>query len=340
MNIKQFGVLIDRYLTGNASLTEIEAIDRWLDQTGESTESMTHSKRMRMQEEMLQKIRQVMPNQTYPRYRPLLKIIKPYLRIAAVLVATIGLLFLYQKYQTKDAQMLENKVVYEIYRTPKGLKAILTLSDGSLIHLNSATTVRYPKKFQGSTREVMLEEGEAFFEIRPNQRKPFIVHAAHQIDTRVLGTTFNISSYRASTKFRLSVNTGRVQVSKTNGKSRKAMGIFTPGQGLSYQPGTDTFKRLDLDAGELAGWRNNVLTFKDADFNELKQQLENWYGIEIRLQAQAVPSALFTGRFNNKSLEEVLRALQRINKFSYELKGKTLNIENQTKHLKSERKPM
>lgn len=118
------------------------------------------------------------------------------------------------------------------------------------------------------------------------------------------------------------------------------MGIFTPGQGITYHVKEEIFKRRDMDATGLGAWKNNVMVLKDADFNELKQRLENWYGIEINLQTKSDPSILFTGRYFNKSLHEVLHSLQRINKFQYELKGNKLTIENNTKHQKSERKPM
>ncbi|TDQ08271.1 FecR family protein [Pedobacter metabolipauper] len=327
MNIKQFGIVVDRYLAGKASVTEIKAIDQWLDESGENTEVMTDLKRRRLQEEILQKIRQSIPNKTHKERGLIIKIIKPYLRIAAMLAAFTGMILLYQNYQKKADHPTADKT-YETYSTPKGRQAIITLSDGSVVQLNAATVLKYPKHFQGKTREVILEEGEAFFEITPNPHKPFIVHAAHQIDTRVLGTSFNISSYRASDQLTLSVNTGRVQVTKVTNKSKRTMGIFTPGQGLTYNVKKGTFKNHDMNAADLAAWKNNILILKDADFNELKQRLENWYGIEISLQAKSEPAVLFTGRYYNKSLQNVLQSLQRINHFRYELKGKKLIIEN------------
>lgn len=340
MNIKQFGIVVDRYLAGKASVTEVKAIDQWLNQSGEDTEVMTEGERRRVQDEMLQKIRQAIPGEPAGGKVWTLKVIRPYLRVAAILSAFIGMVFLYRNFLGKDKSVSDQTVLYETYRTPKGSQAILTLSDSSVIQLNAATAVRYPKYFKGGTREVILEEGEAFFEITPNPDKPFIVHAAHQIDTRVLGTSFNIRSYKASGQLTLSVNTGRVQVTKTSGRSKKMMGIFIPGQGLTYDVKDGIFKRRDVDATELAAWKNNILILKDADFAELKQQLENWYDIEISLQAKSDPAVLFTGRFFNKPLNEVLHSLQRINHFRYELKGNKLRIENKTKQRKSERKPM
>ncbi|AOM75966.1 FecR family protein [Pedobacter steynii] len=334
MNIKQFGILVDRYLSGNASAIEIHAIDQWLNKSEESTEVLSDQERMKLQDELLQQIRQAMPDQAPLKQGALIRLIKPYLRIAAMLAMLIGLTWLYQSYQAnKTVTISNNKVTYETYRTPKGLKAMLKLSDGSLIQLNAATVFKYPKQFQGATREVILEEGEAFFEVSPNAHKPFIVHAAHQIDTKVLGTSFNINSYRATGRLTISVNTGSVQVTKASGKSKKTMGIFIPGQGLSYHAKDEQFEYHKLDATELAVWKNNILVLKDADFNELKQRLENWYGIEVHLHTKADPTVLFTGRFFNKSLNEVLHALQRINHFHYELKSNKLTIEK-------ERKPM
>lgn len=334
MNIKQFGALVDRYLDGKASAGEIKAVDQWLDQTDESSSVISDLERKRLQYEMLGKIRQALPKKSPVNRGLIIRVIKPYLRIAAVLAVFASVAWFYKNYLKEFEKSTSNAVLYETYRTPKGRKAVLILSDSSVIKLNAGTVIKYPKYFKGSTREVILEDGEAFFEITPNANKPFIVQTTHQIDTRVLGTSFNISNYKLSNELILSVNTGKVQVNKSSGKSTRSLGIFTPGQGLTYNVKNGSFKPHEMDAKEMSAWKNNILVLKDADFNDVKRLLENWYGIDINLDATPSSSMLFTGRYFNKSLREVLGSLQRINHFEYELKENKLTIMNQTKHQK------
>lgn len=329
MDVLQFKRLIDRYLAGKATVIEIEAVDKWLDRE-ESPEIIPAQDLIRLQTEMLTQIKLAQSKPLPAKNTRTLSHFKPYLQIAAILAMVSGLWLLFGKFYKVDNSVVgANAVVsYESYTTPKGRKATLTLADQTVIQLNSGTTIRYPKHFAGSQREVFLDEGEAFFKVTPDAKHPFVVHSPNDIDTKVLGTSFNIKNYKAIGELALSVNTGRVQVNNVKKTQREVLGIFTSGQGLTYHVKNQKASYTHVDATAAAAWKDNVLILKDADFKELKHTLENWYDIEISLKMPKDPSQLFTGKFENPSLQEVLRSLQQINQFKYQLKGNQLSISN------------
>ena len=93
-----------------------------------------------------------------------------------------------------NSDVKNDVLVYNTLTVPYGKQFELQLSDGTNVHLNAGTSLKYPVKFvKGKNREVFLN-GEAFFNVAKEVNHPFIVNA-NEIDVRVLGTQFNISSY-------------------------------------------------------------------------------------------------------------------------------------------------
>jgi ferric-dicitrate binding protein FerR (iron transport regulator) len=323
MDIKQFEKLVNRYLAGSATHLEKQAIDRWLDQQAQPDLKINDADRIRLENEMLAHFRQhrqaLIPKQT------LIVRIKPHLRIAAVLAILISGFYIFRS-TVKDHPTIDQTLnnAYQSYQTPNGEKVTLIMPDGSKIWLNSASRLRYPIKFNGNTREVFLEEGEAFFEIKHEAKKPFIVHSGN-LDTRVLGTSFNISNEQDRQK--ISVNTGKVSVTKVIGKNKQVLAVMTPDQGIVVDTHSGIYKQINSGTLQNNAWKDNILIFRDAQFDEVKLKLEKWYNVKITL-SHTGKYCLFTARLNNKSLTETLKALQQINAFTYHLEGTQLSINN------------
>ena len=72
-------------------------------------------------------------------------------------------------------------------------QVLVALNDGSRVTLNNNAELRYPEKFRGDKREVLLS-GEAFFEVERNPEKPFTINIEDMAIVEVLGTSFNIRS--------------------------------------------------------------------------------------------------------------------------------------------------
>ena len=104
--------------------------------------------------------------------------------------------------------------VGEIISTPNQVINEYTLPDGSVVALNSNSKLVFPKQFNGDTREVTIE-GEAFFDVKPNPEKPFIINAG-KAQIKVVGTSFNVSAYPETETLEVVVKTGKVQVISKN----------------------------------------------------------------------------------------------------------------------------
>jgi transmembrane sensor len=122
------------------------------------------------------------------------------------------------------------EVYSEIISTPNQVINEYILPDGSVVALNSNSKLVFPKQFKGDTREVTIE-GEAFFDVKPNAEKPFIINAGNA-QVKVVGTSFNVCAYPETETVEVVVETGKVQViSKNNELTARLNEVFlVPGE--------------------------------------------------------------------------------------------------------------
>lgn len=227
-------------------------------------------------------------------------------------------------------------------------KAVLTLSDGTVITLNSATTIKYPDHFDDSTREIYLE-GEAYFDVGKDASHPFIIHA-DKMNIRVLGTSFNVKSYRNESLSEATLIKGSIEVTLNDRPSDRI--ILKPKEKLIVQNNLATRRPVNPDPANQdntgkstrysltnltyfpnnvktvieTSWVENKLVFTDKDFAQLSGQLERWYGVHIKFGNERVKQYSFTGFFEKETLPEALDALKLIEHFNYKITDSTVYI--------------
>jgi ferric-dicitrate binding protein FerR (iron transport regulator) len=189
---------------------------------------------------------------------------------------------------------------------------VINLPDGTVVTLNHDSKLDYPAAFNSKTREVYLS-GEAFFEVKGDVTKAFLVHTGRFV-TRVLGTSFNIKAYSGDENISVTVTTGKVQVQRSDDK--KPLGILLPGDQLVIgRPdfgGPDTggpdnkAVLVKADLQKVLDWKKEDLAFDNITFDEAAVLIGNHYGVELRFQNEAIRNCRFTGNFGKESLEEVL----------------------------------
>lgn len=180
----------------------------------------------------------------------------------------------------------------------------LLLPDGSTVWLNSESQVRYSDDFSGETREVYLE-GEAFFSVKRDESKPFIVHTG-SLSTRVLGTSFNIRAYPEQSDIKVTVSTGKVSVFDSTG----VIGELIRDQQIAYQKGTGRSVRQLVQADHVNGWKENKLIFEGERFGSVAQTLEHRYHVNIRFSNKNIENSLVTAHFDStESLPQILYML-------------------------------
>jgi transmembrane sensor len=265
---------------------------------------------------------------------------------AALLIGICVYAFYYHYALSSNAKELAN---LEITKTPSRVKSKIILSDGTVITLNSETTLKYPAVFDGKTREVYLS-GEAFFDVAKDHKHPFIVHAG-KMSVRVLGTAFNVKSYYNDSRSETTLIRGSIEVTLADRPSDRI--ILKPNEKLILSStsiekrlvNSDLMKAAHTDSANTnyvltnltylkpndttiveTSWINNKFIFKDEAFNEIANRMERWYGVKIEFKNQHVKGYRFTGVFEKETLTQALDALKMIDVFNYKYKNETVYI--------------
>jgi transmembrane sensor len=199
----------------------------------------------------------------------------------------------------------------------------LTLSDGTRVWLNAASSIRYPVDFAGDTRTVTVT-GEAYFEVAKDAAKPFYVQA-RDLTVAVLGTDFNINAYADEPAIRTTLLAGSVKV-LLPGADR----LLLPGQQDQMMEGANPAATVDrvttVDIDQVMAWKNGLFNFNHADLPTVLRQLARWYAIDVRFEGEA-PARTFHGKMTRDlNLSQVVAVLQDVG-VKFRLEGRTLIVE-------------
>lgn len=212
-------------------------------------------------------------------------------RLAAVVILGIGIYFY--------GQHLSSKTPVQETIASAGIKT-LTLPDGSKVSLNANAKLIYPETFDTGKREVTLE-GEAFFEIIPDAKKPFLIKT-NNVTTEVVGTSFNINSNTDSAV--VTVVTGKVMLYKDK---HSAIAMTAGEQGSYSDRGLE--KKINRDRNFLS-WKTNILTFQSTPLKKVVDDLNRHYGQHIQIASKQLEHCTVTSAFQDQTLEEILQELK------------------------------
>lgn len=181
-----------------------------------------------------------------------------------------------------------------------GERKQLLLADGSVVILNSNSSISYPEVFK-NTREVELT-GEAYFKVHRDTLKPFIV-TTHDISVRVLGTSFNINSYN-NIATKVSVVSGKVQVSSPSGINM----VLTKNEQAAIT-GTNNLVRTTNQSSEGIAWIENTFVLKNTTLAETAGIIKNWYGITVEFEQPDLALLTISGKFKDEKPENILQSI-------------------------------
>ena len=260
-----------------------------------------------------------------------------YLAIAASILGLVCLTYFSINYFDSEkhsfAAIIPQNIDFKINNT-KSVQQIV-LSDSSIVFLEPGSTLHYDKIFKGNDREVYLE-GEAFFKVRKNPRKPFLVYY-NNIVTRVLGTSFRVGTNKANGQLVVEVTTGRVQVSENLklAKSDKPITpvIITPNQKATYDQSVRRFETTIVSHPILVPTNENVATvdpksllFDQQKLSSVFNQIEKFYQIEITVENAAIYNCVFTGDISHLDLFSALKIITITTNAEYEVNGTKILI--------------
>ncbi|WP_212006047.1 FecR family protein [Chitinophaga sp. HK235] len=212
-----------------------------------------------------------------------------------------------------NPQPYQGATVYNTLSTPRGGQYQLLLQDGSRVWLNAASSIRFPVAFNGNDRTVEIT-GEAYFEVAPDARKPFIVKAG-TTQINVLGTHFNVSAYPEEDNIRTTLTAGKVVVS--NGSTTQQL---TPGQQSVCTHGSHTISIRMVDLDQETAWKDGRFIF-NGNIRDIMHQLERWYDVSVEYEGNISDQAFIGDISRNENLSEVLKILE----FTGKIHFRTIN---------------
>lgn len=225
----------------------------------------------------------------------------------------------------------------------KGIRKQFMLPDSTLVWLNAGSQLSYKSNFNHHRNRKVYLSGEAFFDVKHREGKPFIVRT-EKISVKVLGTAFNVQAYPEERTSKTTLLRGSIEMYVNGNADQKV--ILSPSEKFEFSEDPQHHskglrrgkKNLILinhvrpvtighaEYIEETSWKDNRLVFKNESFHELKPRMERWFNIKINMESAVTSSYRFTGVFTKENITEALTAMQLIKPFTFKLTAHDLTI--------------
>lgn len=203
---------------------------------------------------------------------------------------------------THDSIYQSNTIEWNTLTVPAKTDYRIELSDGTEVHLNASSTLRFPFIFPGKTREVYLE-GEAFFTVAHDPKHPFIVHTGNT-SVIALGTAFNVNSYDNNV-----ITTSLVTGSVVTDVGDSLDVTLKPGYEAIYKPG-ERFMVKRFDENVTLGWRDGIFRFQNKPLEDIIPVMKRWFGLKVSFATTGIADRHFTGDLDkDKPVSEFLTTI-------------------------------
>lgn len=319
--------LIAKYLSGNCNDKEIEELLTWVETSEENKQIFTKLKNSWSLSSIVSK--NVEPNldeylkntlniiNTAESFKSPEKFkqlrIQIFKQVAAAVIIAVGLTALISYFIWAKPK---EQLVYHQLTVPSGQLAQLTLSDGTKIWLNSKSKLTYPATFASDLREVMLD-GEGYFQVSHNVKKPFIVKTSH-LDVRVLGTSFNVTNYKDDDEIALALETGAISVVE-KGMDKSAINL-KPNDLAVYSKTKKVIHLSQADTGLYKSWLKGQFKFRNLSFDDISRRLGRNFNVQFIFVNEDIKQIKYNGSFYNyESLGQILKIMQTNSAFHYKI---------------------
>ncbi|MCX2680972.1 FecR domain-containing protein [Galbibacter sp. EGI 63066] len=226
--------------------------------------------------------------------------------VAAAIVLLAGLSWTYRTQLMDFVSPVETEYVI----TASGERKQVLLADGSRVWLGPESSLEHPYTFRGQTRAVVLK-GEAFFEVEPDKTHPFIIRSG-EINTRVLGTSFNVKAYRQQ-DVAVTVVTGAVRVAtegSENHKEKEASVELRPNQRAVFSNETRSLVKEEApDAIALLDRREGIFHYRGTAVTEILSDMAREYKVKITAEGDLAHCTFYGTK---RPGDDVFRFLEKV----------------------------
>ncbi|RKR79952.1 FecR family protein [Mucilaginibacter gracilis] len=340
MDKTQLAELLDRYAKGACTPEETDAIDTWYQKhqaADDFSKTLTGAERQLLENKILRGIHSQMEGNPSQAGGPLTrrktiihKLWRPVTAAAAAL-ALIGL-FLPDRPFAPTHPAIELAEEIQLTNTTKHLLKRL-LPDGSVVWLNPNSSISYSSKFRNKTRDVSMK-GICFFEVSKDAAHPFIINSTHLV-TKVWGTSFRVSDIDNTHAASVTVVSGKVSVSTktstgTAGKMKEVM-LYPRQQAVCQATGNVLYHGPTTDTASLYLWRHVSLSFENARLSQIVSVLNGQFGAHIKVDNSELNNAVLDADMSDLNLPDILDVLKAALRLNYEISGKEIILQKNTR---------
>lgn len=313
--------MLGKYLSHETTKAETAQVEKWANQSGKNREELDKIRLMLEQADSVYKLKQynseaawknvagkleATPSEKVRKINFRKEGMKTFYKYAAVFLVALllGTAGYFIGFQNPLQEIYSTELVANVQNANE-----YVLPDGSTVTLNSESKISFQKRFKGQTREVSIT-GEAFFDVKSNPEKPFVINAG-KAKIKVLGTSFNVSAYPENEKVEVVVETGRVEVSHKKNESEAADEkiMLAPGEkGTLMEKENILEKSMNTDRNYLA-WKTRNLVFDETPMKQVISHLKKVYHIDIQVKDKEINDMVLTAEFDKKPIDFVLNVV-------------------------------
>jgi ferric-dicitrate binding protein FerR (iron transport regulator) len=315
MNIDE---LLAKRLAGEATVADEQVIDAWLEESAENRQYFESLQRLWSQapvartatlkpvdtERALQKVKAQFPVSAGAAPARRISMYQWVSAAAAVLVVVVAAVFFFRNpSQTPEIQIAATTATLTD-----------TLADGSVVVLNRNSGLRVAGNFNKKERRMRLS-GEAYFAVTPDKEKPFVIEV-QQLEVKVVGTEFNVDNRSEP---------GRVKVSVTSGKVQLTAGaqtiLLVAGEQAVYESASGNIVRSARTDENVLAYKNRMFRYNATPLKQVVQELSDVYGVDISLKNKVLENCQLYARYDNLELDRVLELVSESFSLTVERKG-------------------
>ena len=216
-------------------------------------------------------------------------------------------------------QVATGKAEYNVLEVPRGGEYTVTLSDGTVVYLNSGSELRYPVAFGAERRDVFLS-GEGYFEVAKDAERPFFVNV-DKLKIRVYGTSFNVNAYNIANVETVLIE-GKIGIQGNNAEY-----TVKPGQLALYNREKGTMEIRDVDVRPYVAWKEHEFMFDNESLEEIMNTLSLWYDVDVFFQTASLKQLHFTGHLGRyEEVSHILDAISGVTQVKFSVKGRTIIV--------------
>lgn len=338
----RFAGLLEKFQAGKCSLTELYELETFLEQA-ENVSALKEQMFWKLEhaaypvgkplerEQLFLKLKQQIALRRRKESTRILPLFK-FIRIAAAIVLSFilggTLVYFISQHPSKETPVSWCEVV-----APLGAKSQVILPDHSVVWLNAGSKLRYSTGFNVSDRKLNLE-GEGYFQVAKNKNLPFVVDALGFL-VEAAGTEFNVKAYQEEPTIETILLKGKVKLDHATEPISDHVFLDPGYKAIFYKSGSSfdskDHSRLvispETDPWSLISWKEGLLIFKKEPLSSLAVKLGRKYNYSFRFESENIRNFRFSGTLEDETLEQVMEVIRLTSPIAYEIKGKTVIID-------------